>query len=225
MLSTAVDTVLHGNILNTTPPTIVVSSYRLGDLVLLSLTADEKKALMQDHPNSLGDIYIKERAKPSNNGISNLSIFRTILDRINVSTVPLPDDIAESIVLHLRLGDVVAGNEWHEKQKRPLSIEQLQKMMQSAIAIYPHYKSVYIIGKPFFAHTSSTNYDECVAMSEAYKAEVCAAFPSAIHFNGGYTDIDVMCATQAAVFVQGKGYFSQLICKVRELRGQPCVRC
>ncbi len=34
----------------------------------------------------------------------------------------LPKDISESIVIHLRLGDVVTGNALHEQVKRPLSV-------------------------------------------------------------------------------------------------------
>ncbi len=42
----------------------------------------------------------------------------------------LPLDISESIVIHLRLGDVVAGHQLHEKVKRPLSVDYLKILLK-----------------------------------------------------------------------------------------------
>ena len=52
----------------------------------------------------------------------------------------MPDDIAESTLIHLRLGDVIGGNQWHEKMKRPLGVDCLK----SLLANYDNKK--YVIG-------------------------------------------------------------------------------
>jgi hypothetical protein len=55
----------------------------------------------------------------------------------------LPKDVSESIVIHLRLGDVVAGNVLHEQSKRPLSIDYLKLLLKKNIG------KKYLIGKSF----------------------------------------------------------------------------
>ena len=37
-----------------------LSSYRLGDLIFLSLTNEEKQELLNDYPNSIGASYIRK---------------------------------------------------------------------------------------------------------------------------------------------------------------------
>ena len=39
----------------------MLSSYRLGDLVLLQLSEDEKNEILIEHPNSIGSDYIMEK--------------------------------------------------------------------------------------------------------------------------------------------------------------------
>lgn len=120
----------------------------------------------------------------------------------------LPNDIAESTVIHLRLGDVIAGNEFHEKIKRPLTITHLK-------SITPEYDNKYIIGKPFFAKQSSTNYDECIKKSNDYLH--CAIKElNATHFDSGNADIDLCLAVNSKLFVQGRGFFSKLIVEIRK---------
>ena len=41
----------------------MISSYRLGDLVLVTLNNNECKELLNDYPNSIGSEYIKKRTK------------------------------------------------------------------------------------------------------------------------------------------------------------------
>ena len=41
----------------------------------------------------------------------------------------LPKDISESTVIHLRLGDVVAGNTDHEKEKRPFDKSIIKNLL------------------------------------------------------------------------------------------------
>jgi hypothetical protein len=65
----------------------------------------------------------------------------------------LPKDISESIVTHLRLGNVFAGHQLHEKEKRPLSIDYLKILLKTNI------RKKQIIGKCHFGcpSQSSTN--------------------------------------------------------------------
>jgi hypothetical protein len=184
----------------------MISSYRLGDLVLLQLTDAEKHELVKEHPHSMGSAYIA--ASPV--GVDNVGIMTDIvLTRMVEYAHLLPRDIAESTVVHLRLGDVVAGKEVHEQRKRPLSIEQLKSR------ITDNSSKVYVMGACFFAKTSSTNFDECTTSSDAYLRDVLRAF-NATHFSSGNADIDLCCGVRAKVFVQGRGYFSRLIVEIRK---------
>ena len=49
---------------------IMISSYRLGDLVLLDLGENERNKILMEHPNSIGSKYILEKRKnPGSNNI------------------------------------------------------------------------------------------------------------------------------------------------------------
>jgi len=197
------------------PPVLhntITSSYRLGDLVLLHLSEEEKKEILNDHPNSIGSKYIIEKNK--NNHIQNIDLFSKIVQEyIEKNKEILPKDIENSTVIHLRLGDVIAGNEWHEKLKRPLHVNSIIKSIQSNSKNKDNKK--YILGKCFFAKCSSTNYDECITLSNNYLEEVIKSL-NAEHFDSGNADIDLCCAIKAKLFVQGKGYFSKLIVETRK---------
>ena len=97
----------------------MISSYRLGDLVFdNNLTENEKEEILKDYPNSIGSKYIFLK---NNNDGNNIDIITEIvLEHMEQNLDFLPKDISDSTLIHLRLGDVVAGNEWHEKIKRPL---------------------------------------------------------------------------------------------------------
>jgi hypothetical protein len=112
-------------------------------------------------------------------------------------------------VIHLRLGDVIAGNEWHEKIKRPLEVNHLKSLVEN------DNNPIYVIGKCFFADTSSKNYEECVDLSNEYLNKVLIEL-DATHFNSDNADIDLCCAIKSKKFIQGKGYFSKLIIEVRK---------
>ena len=197
------------------PPVLhntITSSYRLGDLVLLYLSEEEKKEILNDHPNSIGSKYIVEKNK--NSHIQNIDLFSKIVQEyIEKNKEILPKDIENSTVIHLRLGDVIAGNEWHEKLKRPLDVNSIIKSIQSNSKNKDNKK--YILGKCFFAKSSSTNYDECITLSNNYLEEVIKSL-NAEHFDSGNADIDLCCAIKAKLFVQGKGYFSKLIVETRK---------
>jgi hypothetical protein len=197
------------------PPTATVSSYRLGDLVLLSLTDEEKRELLVEHPESIGAQYILRRATERRS--SNIDIVTSIvLAYTQAHFAEMPDDISESTVIHLRLGDVVAGNEYHEKQKRPLDIRYI------ASALVGTRGRRYVIGKPFFAKTSSTNYDECIRLSDAYLRRALVDL-NADHIKSESADIDLCCAVNAKLFVQGKGFFSRLIVDIRNRLKLPSI--
>lgn len=194
----------------------MISSYRLGDLILVTLNNNERNSMLNDYPDSIGSNYIK---KTNNNPnvineekidiISNL-----VLDFSNNKFKNLiPDDIENSTVIHLRLGDVIAGKEYHEISKRPLSVDYLKN-------VCPKNDKIYIIGKSFFAHTSSKNYDECIQKSDEYLNLVINEL-NAVHIvnnslnSADNADLDFCCAVKSKNFIQGKGFFSGLIVSVR----------
>jgi hypothetical protein len=180
-----------------------ISSYRLGDLCLLTLTASEKQQLVTDYPDSIGADYI-------NLGCTNgaASIAQIISRRLPRFAALLPPEISESTVIHLRLGDVLAGNTQHEREKRPIPVDQLRTLVP------PNSRKIYVIGKCFFAKTSSSNYDECIQASDRYFADVLREL-GGIHFDGGSADVDLYAAVMAKQFIQGRGFFSKLITETR----------
>ena len=186
----------------------MISSYRLGDLILLdNLNSSEIKRLLKEHPNSFGSKYILEKRK--NNNCSNIDIItKIVMEYIDKNIELLPKDISESIVIHLRLGDVIGGNEWHERAKRPLSIDYLKQLLDQNI------RKKYVIGKCHFGTHSSPNIEESITLSNKYLKDVINEF-EAEHFNSGNADLDLCCAVKSKLFIQGKGYYSQLIVDIR----------
>jgi len=192
----------------------MISSYRLGDLVILNnLSKYEMNELIIEHPNSLGKKYIYERVRNSKN--TNIEIItKIVLDEIRNNMEKLPKDIRESTVIHLRLGDVISGTKWHEKEKRPLEVEYLKGLNMD--------KKKYIIGKCFFARASSRNYEECIESSKEYLERVLKEIDGE-HYDSGNADIDLCCAVMSKTFVQGKGYYSKLIVEIRKQLGLPSI--
>lgn len=186
----------------------MISSYRLGDLVLLSLSTTEQNDILTDYPNSLGSKFILEKRK--NNRNHNIDIITELVLKDMERHIDLfPRNISESTLIHLRLGDVVGGNEWHEKLKRPLGIDILKS------SVVDNSAPIFVIGKCFFAKPSSTNYEECIHLSNEYLRDVMNEF-GAEHFDSGDADIDLCCAVKSKVFIQGKGYYSKLIVEIRK---------
>ena len=135
----------------------MISSYRLGDLVLLNLPINDVNQILLDHPNSIGSKYIlKKRMNPTMNNIDMIS---EIVSEY-IKHIVLPKDVVNSTVIHLRLGDVIAGNQWHELEKRPYDIDYIKKLVKNDS------NKKYVIGKCFFAKPSSTNYEECIRLSD-----------------------------------------------------------
>ena len=196
----------------------VISSYRLGDLVLLTLSDVEQMELTREHPQSIGSKYIQRRNDHRNAHHSNIDIITAVVyEHMQQSANRLPRDTSDSIVIHLRLGDVVAGNHSHEQQKRPLSVDHLK-----AIIAHDTTSKRYVIGNVFFAKTSSTNYEECTRSSHAYLKQVLDEL-QAEHIQSESADVDLCCAVKAKLFVQGRGYFSRLIVEIRNRLKLPNV--
>jgi len=182
----------------------MISSYRLGDLILLNnLNSSEMEKLLREHPDSFGSKYILEKKK------NNIDIItKIVMEYIDKNIELLPKDISESIVIHLRLGDAVGGNEWYEQAKRPLSIDYLKQSLNQ------NNRKKYVIGKCHFGTPGSPNIEESIILSNKYLKDVINEF-EAEHFNSGNADLDLCCAVKSKLFIQGKGYYSQLIVDIR----------
>ena len=186
----------------------MISSYRLGDLVLLDLGENEKNEILIEHPNSIGSKYILE--KRNNTHCNNIDLItKIVMENIEQHLDLLPKNITESTLIHLRLGDVVAGNKDHEKAKRPLEVDYIKSLVANDT------NPKYVIGKCFFAKPSSTNYEECINLSNKYLQNVINEL-QAEHFDSGNADIDLCCAVKSKLFIQGRGFFSKLIVEIRK---------
>ena len=186
----------------------MISSYRLGDLVLVYLDENEKNEILAEHPNSIGSQFILEKRK--NNDCNNIDLItKIVMENIDQHLDVLPKNITDSTLIHVRLGDVVAGNESHERGKRPLEIHDMKSILADDM------NPKYVIGKSFFAKPSSTNYEECIQSSNEYLHNVIHEL-QAEHFDSGNADIDLYCAVKSKVFVQGRGFFSKLIVEIRK---------
>lgn len=192
----------------------MISSYRLGDLVLLNLNETEINEILTEHPDSIGSRFILEKRKDYlRDNIETIA--EVVLKYIEEISDKLPNDISESTLIHLRLGDVVAGNTWHEKIKRPLSVEHIKSLVSEN-------DKKYVIGNCFFAKTSSSNYEECIVLSNEYLKNVISKL-GATHFNSGNADIDLCCGVKSKLFIQGRGFFSKLIVEIRKRLNLPSI--
>jgi hypothetical protein len=137
-------------------------SYRLGDLFygLLGSYADVT-SLIKENPNSIGASYAQQSSKNMDTFVKIVQLYMKKYQN------EFPIDIEMSTVIHLRLGDVVAGNTWHERIKRPLSINSYSKVKNAFDE-----KVVYVIGNHFFCKTSSQNYAEGMKPSKLYFCNV-----------------------------------------------------
>ena len=167
---------------------IIISSYSLGNLVFLELNKNEKNEILNEYPNSISSKYILE--KINNNCSNNIDLItKIVMENIEQNLDLLPKNITESTLIHLRLGDVVSGYVYHERIKRPLEINYLKSLITN------DNNSKYVIGKCFFAKPSSTNYKECINLSNEYLHNVINEL-EAEYFNSGNDDIDLYCAVK-----------------------------
>ena len=177
----------------------------MGDLIFLSLSHEELIELMNDYPNSIGASYIRKILKNPN--LNKIQLIHSIIIE-ELQKYIISNDIKNSTIIHLRLGDVVAGNESHELMKRPISIDELNNVV-------PLNDKIYIMGKCFFAKTSSNNYQECIEKSNKYLNDVISNF-NGTYLDLGSADMDLLAGISCKTFIQGKGYFSKLITEIRK---------
>jgi hypothetical protein len=175
---------------------------------MLGLSENDMNKILIEHPNSIGSKYILE--KRNNTCCNNIDLItKIVMEHIVQNLDFLPKNITDSTLIHLRLGDVVSGNEWHEKIKRPLEVDYIKSLVSNDS------NPRYVIGKCFFAAPSSTNYEECINKSNEYLHNVINEI-QAEHFNSGNADIDLYCAVKSKLFIQGRGFFSKLIVEIRK---------
>ena len=192
-----------------------LSNYRLGDLIFIPglFHTNLLHKIIDDYPDSFAAKYILYQSR---NNKDNLEVITNIvLDFIKNNKNLFPEDIQESTVIHLRLGDVIAGNNWHEKKKRPLAVNDMKEILANDT------NKKYVIGKQFYCDTSSTNYNECSLLSIKYLNDVLTSF-NAIHLENN-ADIDLCCGVLAKQFFQGRGYFSKLIGEIRKKLNLPVI--
>jgi len=194
----------------------MISSYRLGDLILLNcLNHQELNELIRDFPNSFGASFMRQKTINVN---SIDLITNIVLNYLKENSGFLPPDIENCTVIHARLGDVIKGTTFHEAGKRPLSIDYIKN-----VALENGNKN-YVIGKCFFAKTSSTNYQECIEESNKYLNKLLLE-TNATHLNFSDADKDLCCGVKAKLFIQGKGYFSKLIVEIRKKLNLKSIEC
>jgi len=192
-----------------------LSNYRLGDLIFFPGLFDSNllHKIINDYPDSFASKYIIYQSIHNQDNLE--VIMNIVLSFIKNNNNLFPNDINEATVIHLRLGDVFAGNTWHEKQTRPLDIDDMKILLEN------DNNKKYIIGKQFYCDTSSTNYDECNLLSIKYLNNVISTF-NAIHLDNT-ADIDLCCGVMAKQFLQGRGYFSKLIGEIRKKLNLPVI--
>jgi hypothetical protein len=191
------------------------SFYRLGDLFDGFLDSPAIEKLLHHHPDSIGSKFYKEiQDNPNFNKLEIMS--RIALDYANANLDQLPIDISRSIVVHLRLGDVMAGYTLHERRKRPLDLEYINSLISEYV------EKTYVIGKPYFAVTSSKNYEECYRLSNEY-LQTSIQVLNAKHFDSDDADLDLCCGLKSKIFVQGRGRYSNLIVKIRKKLKLCCI--
>ena len=160
--------------------------------------------ILKEYPNTIGSDYLlgfKDRFYC----VTQITIYH-IQKYIHL----YPPDIQNSSVVHLRLGDSM-GDYFYEKRLRPLDIDYYLKNIPPG--------KVYVIGKCHFEQgMSSNNYEECRELSNQYMQNVLNTL-GATHFDGGHPDIDLCFAVLAKHFLQGRGYYSQLIVEIRRRLG------
>ncbi len=192
-----------------------LSNYRLGDLIYYPGLFDSNllNKIVNDYPDSFATKYIIYQKMHHHDNLT--VIIDIVLSFIKNNNHLFPNDIQESTVIHLRLGDVIAGNTWHEKTKRPLDVDEIKELLANDT------NKKYVIGKQFYCNTSSTNYNECSLLSIKYLNEVLTTF-NAFHLENT-ADIDLCCGIMAKNFLQGRGYFSKLIVEIRKKLNLPVI--
>jgi len=200
--------------------TVDINYYRLGDLVYHNyLNEEEEDKILTHHPISLGSKFIIEKRKNNKDYINDtnfrlLIFIKILLEYIIINQNKFPRDIIKSLIIHLRLGDVVSGEKWYEIGRRPFSIEHLSNLIHNYENDNNKNEKRYLIGKCHFGKDCSTNYDECIEMSNKYLNE-CLQELKAEHLKGEDADFDLCCAILSNNFLQGRGCYSSMIVAIR----------
>lgn len=211
-----------------------LSIYKLGRLIFTPMDGNEMTQILLNYRNSIAGKFIiklfeiESVVKPQiiiTDEILNkrieilLSIINEYIPNINHK---LPADIQQSTVIHLRLGDAIAGTTQYEYERRPIPANEIKLLLDNNNNDNKN-NNKYIIGKPFFSKESSINYDECIDKSNIYLNEVVELL-NAKHISiNNSADIDLCCGIQAKLFVKGRGYFSQLISIIRKRLNRPVI--
>jgi hypothetical protein len=185
----------------------MLSCYRIGHIIQGPNDTKMNSDLLLEHPNTIGSDYILSENKMDPIGIAT----QIILNHNQKYNHLFPKDITDSTVVHLRLGD--SFDHFYEKL-RPLDVSYYQ-------LVIPHGK-VYVIGKCHFGKGNSSTNDECTELSKQYMSKILNTL-GARHFDGGHPDIDLCFAIKAKHFIQGRGFYSQLIVEVRRRLGLKSV--
>ena len=205
-----------------------INYYRLGDLVYHNyLNREEEDKILKHHPNSLGSKYIIEKRKNNNDDINDtdyrLLIFIKLLFEYLITIIEkIPKDIIQSLLIHLRLGDVVGGNIWYEIGRRPFQINHLNYLIENDNKKGNEYKNRYIIGKCHFGEKCSDNYEESIELSNKYLNN-CLELFKAEHLKGEDADFDLCYGILSKNFLQGRGCYSQLIVAIRKRLNLECI--
>ena len=120
------------------------------------------------------------------------------------------------------MGDVVGGQIWHERGRRPFHINHLNDLIENDIKNGNIYENRYIIGKCHFGENCSNNYDECIELSNKYLNN-CLELFKANHLKNEDADLDLCCALLSKKFLQGRGCYSQLIVALRKRLNLECI--
>lgn len=198
------------------------SNYRLGDIVIQGVNdVLVNQYILTEHPNSIGSDYVNIVQNNCIQYSDRITLAtQLVLYRIQKFDHLFPQDINESTVVHLRLGDAVGGNNMYERRLRPLDSSYYKSVTPQG--------TVYVIGKCHFGYADSsnpcgsTNFDECIELSKNYMENVLNVL-NATHFDGGHPDIDLCLAVMAKHFVQGKGFYSKLIVEIRRRLGMESI--
>jgi len=184
-------------------------SYRLGDLILLEIDEKSKNEILIEYPNTIGSEYIIQYYDKKSHFNKGNVLFNILINKMKEFNYP--PDIKYSIVVHLRLGDVVCGDDFYEKEKRP-----------NDLSYYKHIKSqfpdikFYLIANCFFPKNyNSESKSESIKESNKYLSDIIKIL-DATHINGD-ADFDLCCAIQSKLFIQGKGMYSRLIVELRNI--------
>lgn len=207
-----------------------INYYRLGDLVYHNyLNKDEEDKILKYHPESLGSKYIIEKRNNDSNYINDtdyrlLIFIKLLLEYLSsiINNHKIPKDITESLLIHLRLGDVVGGNIWHEIGRRPFQIAHLNNLIENDNKNGNEYKNKYIIAKCHFGENCSTNFEESIKLSDIYLNNCLECF-RAKHLNEGDADLDLCYSILSKNFLQGVGCYSQLMVAIRKRLNLECI--